>query len=144
MKLIIQLGSRPLQDSNCLNNSFMMVSTGTFMQAMIERIQIVSTILLWWLAPGPSCRPWLKVLFIRGLVILFFSVKASHQHLKHLWPKEVWALICGLPHDQRCNVFAYAFPIRVLCGFPENLNVSFWLTLITLRLWHFYVYKRFS
>ena len=27
MKLIIQLGSRPLQDSNCLNDSVMMVST---------------------------------------------------------------------------------------------------------------------
>ena len=26
----------------------------------------------------------MKVLFIRGLVIIFFSGKASHQHLKHL------------------------------------------------------------
>ena len=70
MKLIIQLGSKPLQDLNCLNNSFMMVST----------VQL-----------GPSCRPWSKVLFIRGLVILFFSGKASHQHLKHLCG--VWSLI---------------------------------------------------
>ena len=26
-EIIIKLGSKPLQDANCLNNSFMMVST---------------------------------------------------------------------------------------------------------------------
>ena len=43
------------------------------------RTQIVSTGEL-----GPSGRPGFKVLFIRGLVIVLFSGKASHQHLKQL------------------------------------------------------------
>ena len=43
-----------------------------------------------WNKLGPSGRLWLKVLFIRGLVIVFFSGKASHQHLKQLC---AWCMI---------------------------------------------------
>ena len=102
---IIQFERRPIQDSNCFNNYF--IITGKL---------------------GPAGRPRLKVLFIRGLVIVFFSGNLATN---------TGSTCEFLIYQQKLEPF---FLLLILCIIYTDLQVCWHLTTetehLTPDIWH--------